>query len=169
MQKKPETVRYAPTNMAVICLSLQNKVWWVWEGNLKPSKTEPQVSWTATDTCPAGHLRARHSHEDPLLPVRYIKSLLLPAILEDLLWNNSYKQENHLSTVLKSALADICSRTVKFQFSFPGFPFFTWCHFIAHTVFRLCSFLVNPKDFPREKSISCQTSFKAEDRGVASL
>lgn len=169
MQKKPETVRYALTNMAVVCPSLQNTVWRVWEERLKPSKTEPQVSWRATDTCPAGHLRARHNHEDASLTcMLYIKWLLLPAILENSLWNDSYKQENHLSTVLKSALLNICSRTVKFQFPFPRFPFFSRCHFIACAVFRLCSLLVNPKDFPREKSISCQISFKAEDRGVAS-
>lgn len=142
MQRKPETVRYALTNMAAVCPSLQNKVWWVWEGNLKPSKTEPRVSWRATDTCPAGHLRARHSHEDAsLTSMLYIKSLLLPAILENLLWNNSYKSENHPSTVLKSALPNICSRRVEFQFPFPGFPFFTRLSSVtsSHALFLGCA------------------------------
>lgn len=158
--------------MAVVCPSLQNSVMGL-GGNLKPSRTEPQVSWRATDTFSAGHLRARHSHEVASLTcMLYIKSLLLPAILEDLCETILKNQKTTSAPVLKSALPNICSRREKFQFPFPGFSFFKrWVqsHFTRCAVFRLCSFLVNSKDFPREKSIPCQISFKAEDRGVASL
>lgn len=69
------------------------------------------------------------------------------------------------AAILIFAIPNICSRVVTLHFSFSGFPFFTRAvqsHTITCVVFRPCSFSVNPKDLPREKSLFCRISFKAE-------
>lgn len=68
------------------------------------------------------------------------------------------------AAILKFALPNICSRVVTFWFSFSGFLSLPeqFRVTITRVGFRLCSFSVNSKDLPRDKSVFCQISFKAE-------
>lgn len=143
-------------------------VWWVWEGNLKPTKTSGLLESHWHLSC-----RAPQSPAQPwrclsqlyvILNIYFIYIYIAPCysgnyFCETILIN----QKTISAPVLKSVLPNICSRRVKFQFPFPGFRVTS----ALVLFFRLCSFLVNPKDFPMEKSSSCQISFKAGNRGVA--
>lgn len=74
-------------------------------------------------------------------------------------------QKTIVAAILEFALPNVCSSIVTFQFTFSGFPLFTrtvQSYFITSAGFRLCNFSLNPKDFSREKSLSCQIAFQAK-------